>query len=72
MALGIIEALEKSGRIPPLETLEHNSPEYLHIMVESVRIAFADASWFVTDPEMEDVPSTKLLEKVCPLIRIFR
>lgn len=50
MALGIFEALEASGQIPIFTPAQHNSAEYLHAVIESLRIAFADAAWFIADP----------------------
>lgn len=38
-------------------------PERLHHMIEAVKIAFADAYEFVTDPEFEDVPLDTMLSK---------
>ncbi|KAI1332789.1 gamma-glutamyltranspeptidase [Xylariaceae sp. FL0255] len=61
MALGIIQELEKDGQIPTWGPQDHNSAPYLHALIESLRIAFADASWFVTDPNVEHVPVTELL-----------
>jgi len=43
--------------------LGHNSPEYLHILIEAKKIAFSDRDDFVTDPEFEDVPIDRLLSK---------
>ncbi|KAJ6257359.1 Gamma-glutamyltranspeptidase [Drechslerella dactyloides] len=63
MALGILEALEKSKAIPKVEELGHNSVEYLHALVEALRIAFADASWYITDPTMLKVKTSQLLDK---------
>lgn len=37
MALGILDALQAEGKIKPLESMEHNSVEYLHVLVESLR-----------------------------------
>jgi len=42
VALGIIEALEAEKGIDVLD-LEHNSTEYLHILIEAMRLAFADS-----------------------------
>jgi gamma-glutamyltranspeptidase/glutathione hydrolase len=42
VALGIIEALEAEKGIDVLE-LEHNSTAYLHILIEAMRLAFADS-----------------------------
>ncbi|KAE8328372.1 hypothetical protein BDV24DRAFT_137260 [Aspergillus arachidicola] len=61
MALGILEELEKMGKIPKFTEAQHNSAEYLHAVIESLRIAFADASWWVTDPDVEKVPTSELI-----------
>ncbi|EWC48889.1 hypothetical protein DRE_00194 [Drechslerella stenobrocha 248] len=63
MALGILEALEKTKVVPPLGELVHNSAEYLHCIIEALKIAFADASWYVTDPDMLKVRTSELLDK---------
>lgn len=63
MALGIMEELEKSGKIPKFTEAQHNTAEYLHAVIESLRIAFADAAWWVTDPDVESVPSQGLLDR---------
>ncbi|KAJ5385823.1 Gamma-glutamyltranspeptidase [Penicillium cosmopolitanum] len=63
MALGIMEELERTGKIPKFREDQHNSPEYLHAVIESLRIAFADAAWWVTDPDVEKVPSQGLLAR---------
>ncbi|KAJ6123138.1 hypothetical protein N7512_005603 [Penicillium capsulatum] len=63
MALGILEELEKTGQIPRFTEDQHNSTQYLHAVIESLRIAFADAAWWVTDPDVERVPSQGLLSK---------
>lgn len=61
MALGIMQELEKQGKIPTFTAAEHNSAAYLHAVIESLRLAFADANWFVTDPAVIKVPTTGLL-----------
>jgi gamma-glutamyltranspeptidase / glutathione hydrolase len=63
MALGILEELERLGKIPRFSREQHNSPEYLHAVIESLRIAFADASWWVTDPDVEKVPTQELISR---------
>jgi gamma-glutamyltranspeptidase/glutathione hydrolase len=63
MALGILEALEETGKIPKFKEKEHNSVEYLHALIESLRIAFADASWFVADPNVSKVPASEMISK---------
>ncbi|KAL3470539.1 nucleophile aminohydrolase [Aspergillus californicus] len=63
MALGILQELEKTNKIPSFTESQHNSAEYLHAIIESLRIAFADASWWVTDPDAapDTVPSSSAL-----------
>lgn len=61
MALGIMQELEKQGKIPTFTAAEHNSAAYLHAVIESLRLAFADANWYVTDPNVVKVPVTGLL-----------
>ncbi|KAJ5215169.1 uncharacterized protein N7469_011660 [Penicillium citrinum] len=63
MALGILEELQITGRISKFEPESHNSPEYLHAIIESLRIAFADAKWWVTDPDVIQVPVEEMLSR---------
>ncbi|KAF8585517.1 gamma-glutamyltranspeptidase [Ramaria rubella] len=63
LALGILDAMESQGKIRPLLDIEHNSVEYLHVLVEALRLAFADSKYYVTDPEVEHIPVTELLSK---------
>lgn len=63
IALGILEELEKTGKIPTFKESDHNSAIYLHAIIEALRIAFADASWFVTDPNVVKVPSKELISR---------
>ncbi|KAA8649828.1 hypothetical protein EYZ11_004153 [Aspergillus tanneri] len=63
MALGILEELERTGKIPKFTEAQHNSAEYLHAVIESLRIAFADASWWVADPDEEKVPTKELISQ---------
>lgn len=51
MALGILQELEATGKVAPFNPEEHNSGRYLHAVIEALRIAFADATWWVTDPD---------------------
>lgn len=62
MALGIIEQLEKSGKISKFSHKDHNSPAHLHVVIEALRIAFADANWWVADPNVSKVPVKGLLD----------
>jgi gamma-glutamyltranspeptidase / glutathione hydrolase len=61
MALGIIQELERSGKIPEWKIGDHNTTQHLHATIEALRIAFADAHWFVTDPNVVKVPSAELI-----------
>jgi len=44
-----------------LADLGHNSAEYLHLLVEAMKLAFADAHEYVADPEFVDIPMEELL-----------
>ncbi|KZV75492.1 gamma-glutamyltranspeptidase [Peniophora sp. CONT] len=63
MALGILEEMQNQGKIKNLLEMEHNSVEYLHALVEALRLAFADTQHFVTDPAVVPVPVEELLSK---------
>lgn len=63
MALGIIEELELAGKIPTFKPEEFNTAPYLHAIIEALRISFADASWWVTDPNVEKVPTASMISK---------
>ncbi|KAK0538451.1 hypothetical protein OC835_001432 [Tilletia horrida] len=51
LALGILDAAQRLGLVADLRTLEHNSTEYLHALIEALRLAFADARKYVSDPQ---------------------
>ena len=63
MALGILEELEETGKIRKFAEEEHNCTEYLHAVIEALRISFADAAWFVTDSNAHKVPTEKMISK---------
>lgn len=46
-----------------LGNMEHNSAEYLHLVVESLKLAFADAFAHVADPRVVPVPAAQMLDK---------
>lgn len=46
-----------------LRALEHNSADYLHLLIESMRRAYADRSKYLGDPDFFDVPVAKLTDK---------
>lgn len=62
MALGIMQELEKQRKIPTFTADQHNSAEYLHAVIESLRIAFADGNWWVADPNVSQVPNAGLVD----------
>jgi gamma-glutamyltranspeptidase/glutathione hydrolase len=41
----------------------HNSPEYLHLLIEAKKAAFRDRDQFITDPEFEKIPIGHFLSK---------
>ena len=43
--------------------LEHNSPEYLHLLIEAKKAAFSNRDYYITDPEFEKVPVAEILSK---------
>lgn len=61
-ALGILGSLESSGKLPPLESLGHNTLPYAHAVIEALRYAFADGDAYISDVEIEDIPVDRLLD----------
>ena len=41
--------------------LEPSTAERAHVQIEALRLGFADARWYVTDPAFASVPVTELL-----------
>ena len=45
----------------PMKDMKHNSTEYIHVVVEAFRLAFADACKYCADPTHSDLPIEQLL-----------
>ena len=56
LALNILEGID-------LKAMGHNSPNYVHTIVEALKLAFADRDRFVADPRFVKVPTEELLSK---------
>ena len=54
LALNILAGYDLPA-LPPL------SPERIHLQIEALRLAFADARWFVADPDFSPAPLEELL-----------
>ena len=54
IALSILDGFD-------LASLDPLSPERLHLLIEAMRLGFADARWFVCDPAFGDPPVERLL-----------
>jgi gamma-glutamyltranspeptidase len=46
-----------------LKSMGYQTPEYLHILLEAKKLAFADRDQYISDPEFVDVPVTRLISK---------
>jgi gamma-glutamyltranspeptidase/glutathione hydrolase len=61
ICLGLLREMQESGQIKSLSDMEHNSAEYLHAIIECLRLAFADGRYYVTDPRFMKVTPEELL-----------
>lgn len=55
-ALAILEGFDLKG-------MGHNSPEYLHTVIEAVKLAFADRDRYYGDPKHAEIPEKMLLSR---------
>ncbi len=55
-ALNILENFD-------LKAMGHNSPAYLHVVIEAVKLAFADRDAHYGDPKFSKIPEATLLSK---------
>lgn len=58
-ALQILNILEGYD----LAEMGHNSADYLHVLIEAKKLAFADRAQYYADPEFADIPIDQLLSK---------
>ncbi len=56
IALNILEGFD-------LSALASLSTEGLHLLIEALRLAFADSRWYVADPKFSSIPVKELLSK---------
>lgn len=56
IALNILEGFD-------LASMDLLSSEKMHVMIEAMRLAFADAKWYVSDPAFAKIPMKELLSK---------
>ena len=59
-----IAALEMLKILEPydLKAMQHNSPSYLHHLIEAKKLAYADLEHFVGDPQFMQIRAEQLLE----------
>jgi gamma-glutamyltranspeptidase/glutathione hydrolase len=62
MMLNILEAFD-------ISSFKHNSPEYLHNLIEAKKLAYADLYQYVADPDSGKLPVAGLLSKAYALER---
>ena len=58
-ALQILNLLERHD----LKSLGPNHPDYLHLLIEAKKLAFADRAKFYSDPEFNRLPIAELISK---------
>ena len=59
-SLNILRQLEMTKLGGPIESLGHNSPEYLHVLTETLKHAFADRAAYLGDADFSDIPVRRL------------
>jgi len=62
IALGILDVLREQGKID-FRKLDHNGTEYLHALIEALRLAARDVNAYVADPEKAIIEVDRLLSK---------
>ena len=61
-ALNILEEFD-------LQAMGHNSPDYIHTVVEAMKLAYADRDTYYADPDFVDVPAEGLLSTAYAQVR---
>ena len=61
--LAALLAVNLLKQLPELKGLSHNSADYLHLVIEAMRLAFADTAWYVADPAFNPAPLPELLSE---------
>ncbi len=61
--LNMLAAYERTHPESRLEKLGHNSPEYLHLLTETMKHAFADRAEFLGDADFAHVPIQRLTSR---------
>jgi len=55
-------ALFEMSKSHDIDSMQHNSAEYLHLLIELKKLAFADRDRWVADPQYADVPVERMLD----------
>ncbi len=56
LALNLLEGFD-------LAEMHPLAPERLHLVIEALRLAFADGRWYISDPAVQPIPLEQLLSK---------
>lgn len=46
-----------------LQAMGHNSADYIHVIIEAMKLAYADRDTYYADPDFVDIPAAGLLSK---------
>lgn len=61
-SIAIAQILEMIDEYP-LQEMGHNSADYIHVVSEAMRRAFADRSFYLGDPDFVDIPIEELISE---------